>query len=90
MRGFEALPIRKKVMVVVLTATIIALLITAAAFTVYDLLTFRQTLQDNMQTLAAVTAETATPDLAFGDPEVAQSALRRLSLQGHVVAAAIL
>src|SRR3989454_11431841 len=76
-------------MTVVLMTTIVALLITAAAFTVYDLLTFRQALKDNLQTLAAVTAESATPALVFDDPKSAQSALRPLSLQGHIVAAAI-
>src|SRR2546430_3447666 len=41
------------------------------------------------RSLAAVTAESATPALVFDDPKSAQSALRPLSLQGHIVAAAI-
>src|SRR5439155_17408111 len=86
---FESLPIRRKVMAVVLATTVTAMLLTAAAFTIYDLVTFRQNLKTNTRTLASLTAETATPALAFADEENTQLALSHLKAEQHIVAAAV-
>jgi PAS domain S-box-containing protein len=84
--------IRRKVTTVIMRASIAVLLVTVAAFMTYDLLTFRQTMVQNLLTQARTIAENSTGDLAFGGDggeKDARDVLNSLRTNPHIVAAAL-
>jgi PAS domain S-box-containing protein len=80
--------IKRKVMTAIMLASLAVLLVTVAAFMVYDLVTFRQTMVQNLDTQARIIAENSTADLAFGDKNDATKILASLRTEPHIIAAA--
>src|SRR5215475_8999296 len=89
MMSFQDLPIKRKVMTVILLTSLTALLLTAATFTVYDWVTFRQTIIQNLTTSGAIVANNSSAALLFMDEETARQNLRALKADPHIVAAAL-
>ncbi|MDR3418334.1 MAG: response regulator [Nevskia sp.] len=87
--SFRDLPIRRKLAVVILAVSALMLLITCSTFIVYELLTFRQGMLTNIETLGRVTADNSTGALAFENAEDAAEVLGALRAERHVVAAAL-
>src|SRR5215468_10224964 len=87
--AFQDLPIKNKVMSVMMSTSISALLLTIIAFMVYDLITFRQTVVEHLQTLAALTADNSSGALAFKNEKDASETLASLHSDTHVLAAAL-
>src|SRR6266403_2806669 len=87
--SFQDLPIKRKVMGVILLTSLIALLLTAATYMLYDWVTYRQTIIQNLSTSAAIVANNSTAALLFQDEETAQQNLRALKADPHIVAAAL-
>jgi PAS domain S-box-containing protein len=81
--------IKRKVTIVILRASIAVLLVTVAAFMVYDIVTFRQTMVQNLLTQARTLADNCTGDLAFRSETDAASDLASLQTSPHITAAAI-
>jgi PAS domain S-box-containing protein len=81
--------IKRKVTTVIRRASICVLLVTVAAFMIYDLVTFRQTMVQNLMTQARTIANNTTGDLAFGNDSDAASVLAALQTEPHIVAAAL-
>ena len=69
--------------------SIVVLLVTVAAFITYDLVTFRQTMVQNLATRARTIAENNTAAVAFGNRNDAATVLASLQANPHIVAAAI-
>jgi PAS domain S-box-containing protein len=86
---FQDLPIKSKVMAVIMLTSISALLLTTVAFMVYDLVTFRQAIIGNLKTLASITADNSTAPLAFKTEKEGSETLARLHADPHIVAAAL-
>jgi PAS domain S-box-containing protein len=86
---FLDLPIKRKVMSVIMLTSISVLLLTVVAFMIYDLVTFRQTMIRNLSTTAAIIADESTAALAFDDEHVAREILAALRSEPHVVGAAL-
>jgi PAS domain S-box-containing protein len=86
---FRDLPIKRKVVSVIMLTTVSALLLTAAAFMIYDAVTYRQTIVRHLRTSAEIIAHTATGALSFHNKEEAQQALDSLSNDPNVTAAAL-
>ncbi|MCE9659802.1 MAG: response regulator [Burkholderiales bacterium] len=81
--------IRHKMMRVVMTTTLVALLLSAAALLVYELQNFRETRVEDLKTQADLVARASAAALVFDDPRVARENLQLLSLRPQIEAAAI-
>src|ERR1041384_7407250 len=83
------LSIKKRVRAVILSASVIVLLVTAAAFVAYEALSFRVRLVRNLSTLAAVIADNSAAPLAFDNRPVAEEILFALRAEPDIDAAAL-
>ncbi len=81
--------IRRKVMRVIMLASVTVMLVTVAAFMAYDLVTFRQTLVGNLTTQARMIAENSNAALEFLDEGDAAKVLASLRTEPHLTAAAL-
>jgi len=86
---FRNLSIKGKVVSVIMLTTIIVLLLTVTAFTVYDLVSYREALVRDLVTTAAITADNSTAVLTFEDEENAQKTLAALKADPHITAGAL-
>lgn len=73
----------------VLLSTGAVLLFTCAAFFTYELVTFRQSMVRQLDTLAQAIASNSTAALAFSNPDDAQAVLAAFKADPHIVAAAL-
>jgi signal transduction histidine kinase/ActR/RegA family two-component response regulator len=81
---FRDLPIRHKLLLMVLTSTTVALVLAGGGFLAWDIVQFRSAARQEMLTQAAIIAENSGAPLAFGDDRVAREILRTLNLQARV------
>jgi PAS domain S-box-containing protein len=65
------------------------LLLTCAAFTAYEYLTFRRTTLQQLSTIGEIIATNSTAALAFQNPDDAEEILSALAAEPHIVAAAL-
>src|SRR2546427_11409405 len=86
---FRNLCIKRKLILVMLLTSGIALLLTAGAFTVYELLTFPETVSETASTLAHVIAYNSTASLAFKNESDATQVLSALRAEQQVKVAAL-
>jgi signal transduction histidine kinase/ActR/RegA family two-component response regulator len=85
----RSIPIRRKLMsMVLLTSGVVLLISTAATFT-YELLTYRQSAVGNLTTLGEIIATNSTAALAFENVEDARGILSALRAEPHIVAAGL-
>jgi signal transduction histidine kinase/ActR/RegA family two-component response regulator len=82
-------PIRRKLMQMLLLTTGVVLLFTCSAFFIYELMTFRQSVIRQVDTLVKAIAANSTAALAFDNPDDARSALAAFRADPHIVAAAL-
>jgi PAS domain S-box-containing protein len=86
---FANLPIRRKLLALVLTITAIVLLASCAILVVFDLVTLRRELIRELGTLSDVIAANSTATLAFDARDEANELLRTLAAERSVVLAAL-
>jgi PAS domain S-box-containing protein len=89
MRLLRNTSISRKLKVVILTTTSIALLIASAAFVAYDLLVFRQSMASDLSTLAKVIGTNSTAALTFNDRDSAKEVLSALTAKQNIVRARV-
>lgn len=89
MRGFHALPIRRKLSWTILLISSFVLLVAATAIALYEVFDFRRALVRDMTVLADIVATNVSGALAFDDEAAARVALAALRSEEHVVAAAL-
>ncbi len=82
-------PIKRKLMLVILLTSGFAILLMGSALITYELGTFRRTLTNNIQVLAQIIGSNSTAALAFDDRESANETLRALAAESQITAAAI-
>jgi len=87
--ALQDLSIKRKVMAVIMLTSISVVLLTLAAFMVYDLVTYRQTLESNLATIAFITADNSTAALEFNNDKDAEEILAALRAEPHIVMAAL-
>jgi signal transduction histidine kinase len=85
----RGLPIKQKVTAILLVISGFVLLLTAAAFVTYEVVTFRGTTLKNLSTLGRIIAANSTGSLAFANEADAREILSALRAEPHVVAAAL-
>lgn len=81
--------VRRKVMLVVLATTFVALLLTGAAMMIYDLRTYHEAWVNDVVAQADLIGRASAPALAFDDERVARENLSLLKGRPKVSAAAI-
>lgn len=81
--------IKRKVMTIILLASLTVSLVTVVAFVLYDLATFRQAMVQNLLSQGRLIAENSAAALAFNNTNDAENLLASLHTEPHVVAAAI-
>src|SRR5947199_6942854 len=87
--AFQNLSIKSKVMAVIMLTSVSVLLLTGAAFTLFDLFSYKQTLVRTLSTQASIIANDSTYALLFQDEETAQQNLSAVRAEPHIVAAAL-
>jgi signal transduction histidine kinase len=87
LRSFRDLPVRRKLMLIVLLASGGALLLANAALLASDVRRFRQDMVHDLETLAEITAENLQAALFFSDARAAFETLSVLRAKPEIVAA---
>ena len=72
-----------------MVASTVALLLVAAGFTTYELVTYRQTMSSDLSTLAEIIGNQSTAALTYRDQDAAKEILNALNAKKHIVAAAL-
>jgi PAS domain S-box-containing protein len=86
---FQDISIKRKLRLIIMVASTVALLLVSAGFVTYELVTFRQTMTRDLSTLAEVIGNESTSALSFEDQERAGEILGALKAKKHIVAAAL-
>jgi len=89
MRNFRDLPIKRKLTLLSLLTSTLALLLACAAFTTYEILTFRSSMVNELKTLAQVISVNSISPLIFDDPETEEITLETLDYQENIISASI-
>jgi PAS domain S-box-containing protein len=86
---FRNLPIRKKLMTVILLTSGAVLLLVCSSFLAYEFFTFRQQMVRQITTLSEIIAKNSTAALAFESQQEAEEILAALKADKHITAAAL-
>jgi signal transduction histidine kinase len=88
-RLLRNIPIRRKVVLLIMLATGGALLLASAGLILTDRLRFRKEMTRDLQTLAEIIARNSTAAVSFRDPDAASETLTALTAKRSIVKAAI-
>ena len=83
--GLRNQSIRRKTLTVIMLTSVVVLLLTAAAFTVYDLATYRQNVAHSLSATAAIIADHSISALNFRDEKDARATLASLRADPRIV-----
>lgn len=83
------LSLKHKLTIVIMITSTVALLLAGAAFLGYELLTFRNAIVQNAAILADILGANSHAALVFKDRQSAEATLAALSVEPHVVSAAL-
>ena len=87
--NFRDLPIRRKLALLVLSATVMALVLACVGFAIYERSRFRANLATEVTALADTLGANTAASLAFNDQKTAQEMLGALRAEPHVLAACL-
>jgi signal transduction histidine kinase len=83
------LPIRSKIILIIMATTAAALLIGSAEWITYDLIQARDDLRKQVSTIARILAENISAAITFNDPEAAADTLNSVRTEVQIVAACV-
>ena len=89
MLGFYDSSIKRKLISIIMLTSIVALLLTSVIFVVYDLITLRQTMVQDITMLSQIIGANSTASLAFNDQKSAEENLATFNFNPHIVASCI-
>jgi PAS domain S-box-containing protein len=89
MRLFRDMPIKQKLLAIIMSVTAAALLLSGLGIVIADSVLFRSGMQRDISALAEIVADNSTAALAFDDPKTATETLGSLRARPHLVAACI-
>jgi len=89
MQWLRDLAIHRKLMIITMMTSGVALLVAGAAFLAYEQVAFRATAVADLRAIAGMVGESSAAALTFSDVQSAAQTLRTLSTQPEVVGAAI-
>jgi signal transduction histidine kinase/CheY-like chemotaxis protein len=87
--GFRDLPIRRKLLLLVLSATVLALLMACGGLAIYEQARFRASIVGELTTLADTLGANTAAALVFNDQKTAHEMLHALEAEPHVIAACL-
>jgi signal transduction histidine kinase/ActR/RegA family two-component response regulator len=88
-RWFRDLPIRRKLIVMTVASTAVALLLASGGFLAWDVLTFRAEIARDLTVQARILSENSAPAMVFGDEQAAGETIAALELRPRVVTACL-
>ncbi|MBD3236166.1 MAG: response regulator [Candidatus Eisenbacteria bacterium] len=88
-RSFRSLSIKRKLTLIIMLTSGVALLLAATAFISYELITYRARMVHNISALGDIIEANSTAALTFGDPDSAEETLHGLTATEQIVAAAL-
>jgi two-component system, NtrC family, sensor kinase len=83
------LPIRRKLTLISMATSGLALLVAGLAFAAYEQASFRVAMLDRLSTTLSIVADNSASALTFNDPASATQTLRSLAADPHIVGGAI-
>jgi PAS domain S-box-containing protein len=89
MHPFRDMPIKQKLMVIIMSVTTAALLLSGLGIVIADSLLFRAAMQRDISGLAQIVGDNSTAALAFNDPQTATQTLASLKARPRLVAGCI-
>jgi signal transduction histidine kinase len=89
MASIRNIPIRQRIVVIIMIVSTAALVLTGGVLLTYDFVTQRRDLLNNSTTLAHVIADNIAAAVAFNDPEAAVDTLTSLRAEPSVVGACV-
>ena len=89
MRLLQNMSIRRKLTLLMMLTSVVALLLACGSFLTYDVATFRRKLALELSVLADVIGSNSTAALTFDDAGAARDALGALRAHAHVLSACI-
>src|SRR5437588_9996578 len=85
----QYISIKRKLTVIIMVASTVALLLASAGFLTYELITYRQIMRRDFSELARIIGNQSTAALSYEDKETAQEILGALRENKHIIAAAL-
>lgn len=89
MRAFSDLPVRHKLIGIMMLTSVVAVLLACLGFIVYEQITFRGKLVRDFSILGEVIGENVAPGLACNDATAMEKPLQSLSAEPRILAAAV-
>jgi PAS domain S-box-containing protein len=89
MKAFRDMPIKQKLMLILMSVTTASLLLAGLGIIVVDSLLFRESMQRDVAALGRIVADNSTAALSFDDAGDAADTLASLRARPHLVAACI-
>ncbi len=89
MLSLRNLSIKRKLTIIVMAASSVALLIACTAFGLYDKITFQQSMAEDLEIQAEIIATNSTAALTFGDGKAIEEMLAALKAKRSIVAACV-
>jgi signal transduction histidine kinase len=86
---FRGRSIKRKLSLIIMSTTGVALTLVCAAFVTYEVITFRDGMVRELSTLADIIGANSTAALVFNDPRAAEETLAALNAERHIVCAYI-
>jgi len=86
---FQDISFKRKLTAIIMIASTVALLLVSSGFVIYELVTFQNTMVDDLTTLAKITGDRSSAAVDFVNHEDADQTLRALAFKPHIVAAAL-
>jgi signal transduction histidine kinase/DNA-binding NarL/FixJ family response regulator len=87
--NLQNLSIRRKLILITMLTSSIALLFSSASFLIYDLISFRHLLTEDLTTQAEIIGYNSAAAMAFKDEPAATATLSALRVKGDIVAAVL-
>ncbi len=87
MKFFQNASIQRKQTLIIMLTTSVALLLACAAFTIYEVITFRKAMLKNLYTMAEIIGDNAAASLDFNDAKTAQEILDSLKYEPNMAGA---
>ena len=87
--GLRALSIKRKLMLITMSTSTVALLLASVGVVVYDLVAFRSQMGDDLMTQAQIVGANSMAALALRDGPAAREMLSALKAREGIVAAAL-
>ena len=87
--SLRTLSIKRKLMLITMSTSTVALLLASVGFVVFDLVAFRNQMSDDLMTQAEIVGANSMAALAFSDGPAAREILSALKARESIVAAAL-